>query len=133
MILSHIAFADNLALITYTALEMNVLLERLRAQSENVGLNIYIYKTKVTFIGNHAEEIACNINGVVLENVDSFPYLGRKITNNNNDTKAVEKLISKGWIAYNKVKAVLKERKTYLHSTVPYVRCRNNNMEKRST
>ena len=48
------------------------------------------------FIGNHAEETACKINGVVLENVDSFRYLGRVITNNNNDTEAVEKLISKG-------------------------------------
>ena len=46
-----------------------------------------------------------------MENVDSFQYLGRVITNNN-DTKAVEKLISKGWNAYNKVKAVLKDRKT---------------------
>ena len=51
------------------------------------------------FIGNHAEETACNINGVVWENVDSFQYWGRVITNNNNDTKAVEKLISKGWNA----------------------------------
>ena len=30
MILSYIAFADDLALITYTALEMNILLERLK-------------------------------------------------------------------------------------------------------
>ena len=64
------------------------------------------------FIGNHAEEASCNINGVVLENVDSFQYLGRVITSSNNDTKAVEKLISKGWNAYNKVKTVLKNRKT---------------------
>ena len=60
------------------------------------------------FIGNHAEEASCNINSVVLENVESFQYLGRVITNSNNDTKAVGKLISKGWNAYNKVKTVLK-------------------------
>ena len=41
------------------------------------------------FIGNHTEETASNINGVVLENVDSFQYLGRVITNSNNDPKAV--------------------------------------------
>ena len=64
------------------------------------------------FIGNHAEETACNINGVVLGKLDRFQYLERVITNNNNDTKAVEKLISKGWNAYNKVKVVLKDRKT---------------------
>ena len=79
MILSYIAFADDLALITYTALEINILLERSRIQSENFGLSINISKTKVMFIGNHTEETACNRNGVVLENVDSCQYLGRVI------------------------------------------------------
>ena len=82
------------------------------------------------------------MNGLVLENVDSFPYLGRGITNNNNDTEAVQKLISKGWNTYNNVKAAFTERKRpkstkkktlETHSTVPYVWCRNNNMEKRFT
>ena len=68
---------------------MNILLERLRIQFKNFGLSINISKTKVMFIGNHTEETACNINGVVLENVDSFQYLGRVITNSNNDPKAV--------------------------------------------
>ena len=113
MILSNIAFADDLALVTYTALEVNILLERLRTQSKNFGLSINISKTKVMFIGNHIEQTACNINGVVLENVDSFQYLGRVITNNN-DRKAVEKLISKDWNASNKVKAVLKDQKTLM-------------------
>ena len=113
MILSYIAFADDVALITYTALEMNLLLKRLRKQSKNFGLSINISKTKVMFIGNHTEQTACNINGVFLENVDSFQYLGRVITNNN-DRKAVEKLISKDWNASNKVKAVLKDQKTLM-------------------
>ena len=111
VILSYIALADDFALITYTALKMSILLERLRTQSEHFGLSINISKTKVMFIGNHAEEASCNINAVVLESVDSFQYLGRVITNSNNDTKAVEKLISKGWNAYSKVTTVLKIEK----------------------
>ena len=118
MILSYIAFADDLVLITYTALEMNILLERLRTQSKNFGLSINITKTKVMFMGNHTEETAWNINGAVLENVSSFQYLGRVITNNSNNTKAVEKLISKGWNVYNKVKAVLKDRKTPMSTKI---------------
>ena len=74
MILSYIAFADDLALITYRAIEMNILLERLRNESEHFGLSINISKTKVMLIGNHTEEAFCDINGVVLENVDSFQY-----------------------------------------------------------
>ena len=63
------------------------------------------------FIGDQAEETACNINSVVLENGGSFQYLERDIANSNNDKKTVEKLISKDWNAYNKVKAVLKDQK----------------------
>ena len=69
---------------------MNILLERLRTQSKNFELSINISKTKVTFNENHAEETACNINGVVLENVDSFQYLGRVITNNNMTQKQLK-------------------------------------------
>ena len=69
---------------------MNILLERLRTQSKNFELSINISKTKVTFNGNHAEETACNINGVVLENVDGFQYLGRVITNNNMTQKQLK-------------------------------------------
>ena len=69
---------------------MNILLERLRTQSKNFELSLNISKTKVTFNGNHAEETACNINGVVLENVDSFQYLGRVITNNNMTQKQLK-------------------------------------------
>ena len=111
MILSYIAFGHDIALITYTALEISILLKRLRTQSKNFLLSINISKTKVMFVGNLTEEIVCYRNGVVLENVDSFQYLGRVITNNSNDTEPVEKLISKGWSAYNKVK-VFKDRKS---------------------
>ena len=79
-------------------------------------LSINISKTKVMFVGNHTEEIVCYRNGAVLENVDSFQYLGRVITNNSNDTEPVEKLISKGWSAYNKVKK-FKDRKTPMSTT----------------
>ena len=50
MILSNIAFADDLALVTYTALEVNILLERLRTQSKNFGLSINISKTKLCLL-----------------------------------------------------------------------------------
>ena len=50
MILSNIAFADDLALVTYTALEVNILIERLRTQSKNFGLSINVSKTKLCLL-----------------------------------------------------------------------------------
>jgi len=43
-----------------------------------------------------------------LKKVKNFQYLGRTINNSNNDLKAVDKLISKNWDAFNKVKSNLK-------------------------
>ena len=119
---------NTLSQLFLSGTENNILLERLRTQSEHFGLSINISKTKVMFIGNHAEEASCNINGVVLENEDSFQYLGRVITNSNNDTKAVEKLKDR------KTPMSTKKKTFETYFTMHYVWwCRNNNVEKRST
>ena len=63
-------------------------------------------------IGDHPEEMFCKIGGEQLEKVDNFQYLGRTINNSNNDLKAVDKLISKGWNAFNKVNSILRSKTT---------------------
>ena len=121
-------FLNTLSQLFLSGTENNILLERLRTQSEHFGLNLNISKTKVMFIGNHAEEASCNINGVILENVYSFQYLGRVITNSNNGTKAAEKLKDR------KTPMSTKKKTFETYFTMHYVWwCRNKNVEKRST
>jgi len=112
LLLTYIAFADDIALVTYTVTEMNEVLRNLKFHSEVFGLSINISKTKYMLIGNHPDELLCEINGEQLEKVENFQYLGRTINNSNNDLKAVDKLISKGWDAFNKVKSILKSKTT---------------------
>lgn len=112
LLLTYIAFADDLALVTYSVTEMNEVLQNLQFHSQVFGLSINISKTKYMLIGNHPDGQFCEINGEQLEKVENFQYLGRTINNSNNDLKAVDKLISKGWDAFNKVKSILKSKTT---------------------
>ena len=112
LLLTYIAFADDLALVTYSVTDMNEILCNLKYQSEVFGLSINTAKTKYMLIGNHPDEMSCEINGERLEKVENFQYLGRTINNSNNDLKAVDKLISKGWDVFNKVKSILKSKAT---------------------
>ena len=63
-------------------------------------------------VGGHTENGICNIGSVPLENVTTFQYLRRIVTNDGDETKAVEKFIRKGWHAYNKMKSIMSNRKT---------------------
>jgi len=55
------------------------------------------------FIGEHPPNVSCKIGETSIEAMKEFTYLGRVICNDGDDTKAVEKCISKVWYAYSKV------------------------------
>ena len=62
------------------------------------------------FVGVHVSNTKCKINDKELDVVKSFEYLGRVLSNNGNDTKAVENRISKGWAAFQKFGSVISSR-----------------------
>ena len=113
---SDVDYADDIALITQTHDEMNIVLERLHRHSLTFGLEINISKTKVMFVGEHPPLASCNIDGSIIEKVKEFTYLGKVICDDGDDTKAVEKCISKAWHAYSKVKSILTDRKCSMTS-----------------
>ena len=122
------AYADDIALITVNTQQMNKVLERLRINAAEFGLMINIKKTKVMMIAA-SNEPPCVIGDDILEVVTSFEYLGRVLSNNADDMKALKNRISKGWQAFGKVKSVLTnkhmpmatKRKTYETYILPCV------------
>ena len=62
------AYADDIGIITQTAVQMNTILERLVFQARVFGLAINIKKTKVMFIGKHDTPQECRINNMLLQN-----------------------------------------------------------------
>ena len=104
------SYADDIGLITEKVDEMNIILERLSAFAGEFGLTINIKKTKVMFVGVHMSNTKVKINDNELDIVTSFEYLGRVLSNNGDDTKAVENRIGKGWAAFQKVESVISSR-----------------------
>ena len=85
-----------------------------KKEKKSFGLKISLPKTKVVLVVEHPHNAICNIGSVQLENVTSFQYLGRIVTNDGDETKAVNKFISEGWHTYTKVKS------TYILPCVMY-------------
>ena len=101
-------YADDVALITCTVAELNILLDRLHKNAQAFGLSINVKKTKVMFIGDHTDtDTPVVIDNLNVEVVEQFEYLGRILSNDGDDSKAVEARIGKAWGAFDKKKAIL--------------------------
>ena len=72
--LSHLRFADDIALISETREELQLLLEELATESEKDGLKIHEEKTKVMCSEEGAAPL--QLHGRSIEVVDQFVYLG---------------------------------------------------------
>ena len=57
--------------------ELKSLLMKVQEQSENAGLKLNIQKTKITASGPIT---SCQIDGLTMETVSDFNFLGTKIT-----------------------------------------------------
>ena len=77
--LDDLDFADDLALLSSTRIQLQLKNERLSNASKGTGLKISITKTKVMRF-NPASEEEVIVNGEELEGVDSFVYLGAKVS-----------------------------------------------------
>jgi hypothetical protein len=106
------SYADDIGIITETAEQMNIIIKRLKHFATVFGLSINIKKTKVMYIGDNESNVACKVGEIELEVVTSFEYLGRVISNNADDTKAVEDRIGKGWGAFQKVVSIIADKHT---------------------
>ena len=77
--LEDLDFADDLALLSSTRRQLQLKNERLSNASKGTGLMFNITKTKVMRF-NAASEEGVIVNGEELEDVDSFVYLGAKVS-----------------------------------------------------
>ena len=77
--LEDLDFADDLALLSSTRRQLQLKNERLSNGSKGTGLKINITKTKVMRF-NAAKEEKVIVNGEELVDVDSFVYLGAKVS-----------------------------------------------------
>ncbi|XP_073960723.1 uncharacterized protein [Choristoneura fumiferana] len=110
--LSHLRFADDIALITDNVGDMVVMIDELQRESLKIGLKMNVTKTKIM------TNIPPGAGGCPLpfEVVSSYVYLGHRITLGSEDQVAeIERRIAQAWAAFGANKSVLQSRKIRQH------------------
>ena len=98
---TDLEYADDAALFIPDEENLHNVIEKLILHSRTFGMELIFEKTKIMIIGNASDtRFKLNIAGHDIDIVQEFEYLGRIISNNADDLKAVEGRISKGWQAF---------------------------------
>lgn len=105
--LDDLDFADDICLLSHTHAEMADKLDLLSDLAGKTGLKINIAKTKVLRI-NTENVCPFQIGGTVLEDVDSFNYLGSIIAKDGGSSMDIKNRIMKAKQAYGQLKNVWK-------------------------
>ena len=75
--INNLRYADDTTLMVESEEELKSLLMKVKEESENIGLNLNIQKTKIVASGSIT---SWEIDGVTVETVSDFIFLSSKIT-----------------------------------------------------
>ena len=124
--LNNLRFADDVALIAENLKDVEACLNDLSVASSARGLRINMEKTKI-LRNPHATQAIVRIGGNVIEEVDSYVYLGQRISLQSKGMNSeVNRRIHAGWRAFNENTDILKsnvpmslKRKLYHQCVMP--------------
>ena len=110
--LNNLRFADDVALIGESVQQIEMSLNELASESRKVGLKINMEKTKV-LRNKHTDSYAVKMDGNEIEEVESYIYLGQKISlKEGGMSSEIDRRIYAGWRVYN-------ENKFLFESNIP--------------
>ena len=110
--LTDLRFADDVALTTSSVEDMEVQLNILNEESKKVGLKIHRGKTK--FMTNFVTTQAIKIEGIEIEKVEHYKYLGQTIALEDRTANEVQLRIQAGWAVFGKYKEIFKNKEVLI-------------------
>ncbi|KAL8601457.1 hypothetical protein ACOMHN_000399 [Nucella lapillus] len=99
-------YADDCAIVAHSEDDLQRVTDSLSAATNHFGLTISIKKTEVIFQpskGSTANMPEIKIDGKVLNNVDSFTYLGSSLSSSNSLDKEISNRIAKASASYGRL------------------------------
>ena len=124
---SQLLFADDTALVAATEEELQRLVEEFGVVCERRKLKVNVGKSKVMRCsrGGQRLELSVRLNGEVLEEVESFRYLGSEICRSAKMSVEVEQRMKEGMAAFGAMKSIwrvkevgMKAKKTLYESII---------------
>ncbi len=114
----HIAYADDIVILSSSYREMQGLLEAVNRPAAAVGMRINASKTKVMSALIPGEQRqAVLLDGEPLEDVDKFEYLGSMFVANGQGTKKIRTRINLDCSAFSRLQSCLWSRRKISLST----------------
>lgn len=107
--ISHLRFADDIALISSDPVELQEMINQLNDESNKLGLKMNMKKTKVMF-NKFSREIEVKVNNIKIEKVNQYVYLGQLVTMQNDKSDEIKRRIIAGWTAFNKNRDIMKSK-----------------------
>ena len=107
-------FADDCALVAHTQDDLQIIMDRFAASSRRFGLTISLKKTQVMFQPARGQPYTApdiTIEGVKLDAVEQFTYLGSTLSRNVSIDEEISRRISKACVAFGSLKSKLWDKR----------------------
>lgn len=121
--IKSIKYADDQAVMAQTEEELQIMLERISRAGQDHGMRINIGKTKVMKIGKEEGQINVALEGIQLEQVKSFKYLGAIVNSEGSTREEIRKRIGMAKLAYTKMKGLLTAKRIPRPLRVRFAKC----------
>ena len=105
--INHLRYADDTTLMAESEKELKNLLMEVKEESEKVGLEFSVQKTKIM---TSSPITSWQIEGEKMEAVTDFLFLGSKITTDGNCSHEIRRCLLLGKKAVTNLNSVLKSR-----------------------
>ena len=117
--INHLRYADDTTLMAESEEELKSLLMKVKEESEKVGLNLNIQKTKIISSGPIT---SYQIDGETVEIVADFIFLGSKITADDDCSHEIKRHLLLGRKVMSNLDTILKNRDITMQTKVRLVK-----------
>ena len=114
--INNLRYADDTTLMAESEEELKTLLKKVKQESEKVGLNLNIQKTKIMASGPIT---SWQIDGETVETVTDFIFEGSKITSDGDCSHEVKRHLLLGKKIYDQRRQHIKEQRHYFVNKGP--------------
>jgi len=113
--LHHLRYADDIVIISHSAAEASLMLRELADESKKSGLVINVKKTHILTNRAHVPMV---VDGQPLSYVDSFIYLGQRVSFDLNTSLELSRRIGSAWKSFNRFHQFLTSRRVMMKHKV---------------
>jgi len=117
--INNLRYADDTILMAESEEELKSLLMKVKQRSEKLGLKLNIQKTKIMASGPIT---SWQIDGVTVETVKDYIFLGSKITSDGDCSHEIKRCVLLGRIVMTNLDSILKSRDMTLPEKVHLVK-----------